>query len=339
MLNSTDLNNSLSALIESIIHKWSGKEEAISKLSYGAILVVLEMTLTLLSIILNLVVIISIREKESLLNSTLNLLLGNLCFSNLLAAVFVKSIAIIYNGYAVTSEKWSVELAFCMVYTLSSRATWAVLPYTILVLSWLFVVNRATRILGFLFPTSKKKGDSPQSSTIDIELEILKASESEECSKDEEYQNEELEEEFNGIDGLGIIQKSILGFIWFVSLVYSLLSPQYSTRTPTRASFDISSSEDFHHTSNHLPHYSKLTYALMVILTLIFILEYPFNMFFYVIGNTHILLIPLFSILMRKDILQAALSVFSQNSVASQKEDDITFEQFQTHCGMGVNPT
>ena len=37
------------------------------------------------------------------------------------AAVFVKSIAVIYNGYAVAASLWEVELAFCTVHTLSFR--------------------------------------------------------------------------------------------------------------------------------------------------------------------------------------------------------------------------
>jgi hypothetical protein len=40
------------------------------------------------------------------------------------SAVFVKSIAVIYHGYAVATSRWKVELAFCAVYTLTSRATW-----------------------------------------------------------------------------------------------------------------------------------------------------------------------------------------------------------------------
>ena len=47
------------------------------------------------------VVLISIRERESLLNSTVNVVLANLCAANLVSAVFVKSIAVVFNGYAV----------------------------------------------------------------------------------------------------------------------------------------------------------------------------------------------------------------------------------------------
>lgn len=115
--------------------------------SFGAWLVFMEMTLALIGIVLNLTVVISIREKESLLNNTVNIILGNLCFANLVAAVFVKSIAVVFHGYAVARSRWEVELAFCTVHTITSRATWAVFPYTLLVLCWHGLALRAGQII------------------------------------------------------------------------------------------------------------------------------------------------------------------------------------------------
>lgn len=118
--------------------------------SFGAWLVFMEMTLALVGIILNLTVVISIREKESLLCNTVNVILGNLCFANLVAAVFVKSIAVVFHGYAVARSRWEVELAFCTVHTITSRATWAVFPYTLLVLCWHGLALRAGKIIASL---------------------------------------------------------------------------------------------------------------------------------------------------------------------------------------------
>ena len=61
-------------------------------------------------IILNLTVVISIREKESLMNNTVNVVLGNLCFANLIEAVFVKTIAVVYHGYAVARSRYNQGL-------------------------------------------------------------------------------------------------------------------------------------------------------------------------------------------------------------------------------------
>ena len=53
-----------------------------------------------------------------------------------LAAVLGKSIAVVYHGYAMARSRWEVELAFCTLHTITSRVTWAVFPYTLLVLCW-----------------------------------------------------------------------------------------------------------------------------------------------------------------------------------------------------------
>ena len=80
------------------------------------------MSLAFFSILFNLVVLISIRERESLLNSTVNVVLANLCTANLVSAVFVKSIAVVYNGYAVARHAHVMlhpETFFLLILTLS----------------------------------------------------------------------------------------------------------------------------------------------------------------------------------------------------------------------------
>jgi hypothetical protein len=89
--------------------------------AFGGWLVFMEMSLALVGIVLNLTVLISIREKETLINNTVNVILANLCAANLISAVFVKSIAVIYHGYAVARSRWEVELAFCAIHTITSR--------------------------------------------------------------------------------------------------------------------------------------------------------------------------------------------------------------------------
>ena len=53
--------------------------------TFGAWLVFMEMSLALIGIILNLTVLISIKEKEALSNSTVTIVLANLCFANLVS--------------------------------------------------------------------------------------------------------------------------------------------------------------------------------------------------------------------------------------------------------------
>ena len=89
----------------------------------------------------------------------------NLCFSNLLSAVVVKSISIVHNAYAgdrirlslgyypnyrssfsVASNVQESNIAFCILYTWGWRLTWAVLPWSIVALSWLSIVPRFKRL-------------------------------------------------------------------------------------------------------------------------------------------------------------------------------------------------
>ena len=52
---------------------------------------VIDMALSMVSIVCNLMVITAIREKELLLSKTFNLVIVNLCLSNLANSVMVKS--------------------------------------------------------------------------------------------------------------------------------------------------------------------------------------------------------------------------------------------------------
>ena len=57
----------------------------------GGSTVVIDMSLSMVSIVCNLMVITAIREKELLLSKTFNLVIVNLCLSNLANSVMVKS--------------------------------------------------------------------------------------------------------------------------------------------------------------------------------------------------------------------------------------------------------
>ena len=112
----------------------------------GAVVVLSDMTLALLSVVLNLMVINALRERETLLTKTHNLVLGNICASNLLSAVLVKSISIVHHGYTVTARVTQSNIAFCMAYTMGHRTTWAVLPWSITLLSWLGISHRIRHV-------------------------------------------------------------------------------------------------------------------------------------------------------------------------------------------------
>ena len=77
---------------------------------------------------------------------TFNLVLINLCSSNLLSAVMVKSISIVHNAYAVAANTTHSNIAFCLLYSFGYRLTWAVFPWSLVALSWLTTLPRIRRL-------------------------------------------------------------------------------------------------------------------------------------------------------------------------------------------------
>ena len=71
----------------------------------GALVVVLDMSLAVLTVVMNLVVLTALKEGEAAKVALTNLLLGNLCLSNLASAALVKAISIVHNGWAVQSHQ------------------------------------------------------------------------------------------------------------------------------------------------------------------------------------------------------------------------------------------
>ena len=115
-------------------------------MNQGAVVVVLDMVLAIISVIFNLMVITPIKEKGEMLGVTFNIVLINLCCSNLLSAVMVKSVSIVHNAYAVAANSTETDIAFCILYRFGYRLTWAVLPWSLVILSWLTLLPRVRRL-------------------------------------------------------------------------------------------------------------------------------------------------------------------------------------------------
>ena len=79
-------------------------------------LVVIEMTLAVVGIFVNLMIVSSVRGQDSLQQSTANLLLANICFSNLLVSFLVKPISAIYVSYALSTGKSLASKQFHSTY-------------------------------------------------------------------------------------------------------------------------------------------------------------------------------------------------------------------------------
>ena len=58
----------------------------------------------------------------------------------------VQSVTIVHHAYAVmVNTTHSDPVAFCLLHKFSSRLTWAVLPWTVVVLSWLNLAPQLKR--------------------------------------------------------------------------------------------------------------------------------------------------------------------------------------------------
>ena len=114
--------------------------EPVDPLHKGGVVVITDMVLALTTIITNLMVVTGIKEQKTTIGMV-HLVLGNLCLSNLLSAVLVKSISIVHHGYVVAANTTKSSVAFCSILTISYRTTWAALPWTIVTLSWIVVVT------------------------------------------------------------------------------------------------------------------------------------------------------------------------------------------------------
>ena len=112
--------------------------EPIDPLQRGGVVVITDMVLALTTIVTNLVVVTGIKEQKVTIG-LIHLVLGNLCLANLFSAVLVKSISIVHHGYVVAANTTKSNVAFCNILTISYRTTWAILPWTIVALSWIVV--------------------------------------------------------------------------------------------------------------------------------------------------------------------------------------------------------
>ena len=168
------------------------------------ILIVMEMTLGVIGIFFNLMVVSTVRSEDSLQEETKNLLLGNICFSNLVVSFLVKPISAIYVSYALSTGEWKVGLAFCSLYTLAFRTTWLVFPFTMVALCWYSVTS-------ICCVPSEDSAATHEGSIIRINAD------NQSIEADREIQKVKKAMAFPTIR-----QKSIIGCVWAFATLYGL---------------------------------------------------------------------------------------------------------------------
>ena len=100
------------------------------------LIVIVEMVTAVLGIFINLMVFSSVRKVGQLQRKFSNLLLSNICLSNILVAFLVKPISAVFLSYSISTGKDEVDLAFCTLYTFTYRTTWLVFPFSLTCLCW-----------------------------------------------------------------------------------------------------------------------------------------------------------------------------------------------------------
>ena len=75
-----------------------------SSLYAGSLIVVVEMTTTVLAVILNLIVVVALRKVNDEASENYNFLLQILVHNNLLVCVLVKSFEVVFSGLAALTN-------------------------------------------------------------------------------------------------------------------------------------------------------------------------------------------------------------------------------------------
>ena len=149
-----------------------------------------------------------------------------MCFANLLSAVMVKSISIVHHAYAVAANTSQSNIAFCVLYSFGFRLTWAVLPWSITVLSWLSILPRLRRLEVVSCPQLQSP-EQQQITSIDLAVSLTEAEagglETEVPAAQEKQENLHLGQ-------LRIADRITLGSIWFISLLYGLMTEQFLSK-------------------------------------------------------------------------------------------------------------
>ena len=113
---------------------------------------------------------------------------------------------------------WEIDITFCTIYTITSRAMWAVFPYTIISICSLGLVERASKIF-----VVRKISMEEEDANMIMELQTSKLTTQD--SKDSKKSKDDFDDlDDDVMEGFTALQKTFLVFIWMSSLVYSMIS-------------------------------------------------------------------------------------------------------------------
>ena len=108
----------------------------------GGIFVAIEMSLGFISMILNVIILATIKHSELLQNDEKYLLMGNMSAANIIICSFVKLMSVVLCGHAVAINSLEADFQFCSIFVFFHRMTWSILPSSIFFYYWLDLVPR-----------------------------------------------------------------------------------------------------------------------------------------------------------------------------------------------------
>lgn len=118
---------------------------------------------------------------------------------------------------------WEIDITFCTIYTITSRATWAVFPYTIISICSLGLFKRATKIF-IVRKVSEDEEDAIPVTTSKLQQSSKFSSQDSKSFDDGSQVELDDDDDDWEREGFTAMQKTLLAFIWFSSLIYSMMS-------------------------------------------------------------------------------------------------------------------
>ena len=146
------------------------------------------------------------------------------------------------NNFKYLYISWEISIPFCTVYTVTSRLSWAMFPFTIVAICGVGLAKRVIELLT-IWETSKKKQLARKRSSIRRLSRGSRASGGSQGSRSsrknksksvEIVEDEEGEEETaDGFEGFTKIQKGALGFVWAASCIYACITDKILSKVQT----------------------------------------------------------------------------------------------------------
>ena len=127
----------------------------------GGTFAALDFSLCVLATILNVILLVTIKNSGNLNGNILYVIFASISGSNIIISSFVKLLSTVLVGHGVAKDIDKVPFQFCNIYIIFYRLTWFIFPYSIVLVSWVELIE----IIKYRFFNSSSVIDFETSST------------------------------------------------------------------------------------------------------------------------------------------------------------------------------